>query len=238
MKPFFSKMRRLSLDEMIKAAERKQKNQNAPQMPEMKEEKAVFNRPDQRMNESGRIEAIMSAQELLSFPLAIIDTETPGLNENDEVLEIGIVDETGNTLLEARVKPSVPINPRASAVNGFKDEDLIDCPTIDEIAPAIFSAVAGRKIAGYNISFDMNKLNYSLSQHGILENISNETVDIMSLYKTFRGERKRISLQNACLYENISKSQDHRAVSDCILTLKLLQTIADDRKTMTKENEL
>mgnify|MGYP006445668973 CR=1 FL=1 len=64
----------------------------------------------------------------------VLDTETTGLDHGDEIVEIAVVDAEGRTLLDERIRPSVPISPEAQAIHGITMESLADAPQWPDIA--------------------------------------------------------------------------------------------------------
>ena len=61
-----------------------------------------------------------------------LDTETTGLDpDHDELLEIAIVDDSGEVLLDTLIKPSTnnPVWPEAEAIHGIAPEMVADAPT-------------------------------------------------------------------------------------------------------------
>ncbi len=75
-----------------------------------------------------------------------LDTETTGLSPpRDEILEIGILDDQGRTLVDSLVWP---VNhkawPGAQAIHGISPADVANAPTLDELRSGIIEAVRGR----------------------------------------------------------------------------------------------
>ena len=70
------------------------------------------------------------------------DTETTGLNDDDEIVELAITDERGNTLYSQRFKPTQSMSAGSSRVTGITDDMLADMPTfaseIDDIKTVFF----------------------------------------------------------------------------------------------------
>ena len=95
--------------------------------------------------------------------ILIADTETTGLEPTAQICELAFleVDEDMHVLyeFESLVKPSVPITPGASAVNGITDDMVADAPTIFDIltqhAPGYFDNVS---LCAHNASFDRRML--------------------------------------------------------------------------------
>ena len=60
---------------------------------------------------------------------AILDTETTGLYDDAEIVEISIIDENGGVLLDTLVKPLKPIPAEATAIHGITNEMVATAPT-------------------------------------------------------------------------------------------------------------
>ena len=84
----------------------------------------------------------------------ILDTETTGLSETAQLIEICILDFHGNILLNERVKPSVKVSDGAREVHGIKNRDLKSCRTWPEVYKDYVEVTAGKNIVAYNAKFD------------------------------------------------------------------------------------
>ena len=63
----------------------------------------------------------------------ILDTETTGLDDDAEVVELAVIDCAGTVLLDTLVRPSGPVPAEAAAIHGITDAMLADAPTWSEI---------------------------------------------------------------------------------------------------------
>ncbi|WP_162871171.1 3'-5' exonuclease, partial [Klebsiella pneumoniae] len=59
----------------------------------------------------------------------IIDTETTGLKDFDEIIEITIINMRGEILLNSLVKPSRLIPPGVTEINNITNEMVADAPS-------------------------------------------------------------------------------------------------------------
>lgn len=84
----------------------------------------------------------------------ILDTETTGLSETAQLIEICILDFHGNILLNERVKPSVEVSDDAREVHGIKNRDLKSCRSWPEVYKDYVEVTAGKNIVAYNAKFD------------------------------------------------------------------------------------
>ncbi|CAH0535465.1 hypothetical protein VST7929_03039 [Vibrio stylophorae] len=71
-----------------------------------------------------------------------LDTETTGLDDNAEIIEISIISESGHVLLDTLVKPSQTVSAEATAIHGITDADLVGAPTWPEIKIAFFISLS------------------------------------------------------------------------------------------------
>jgi DNA polymerase-3 subunit epsilon len=90
----------------------------------------------------------------LKNPIVFFDLETTGINvASDRIVEISWLkimpsgQEVSHTQL---VNPTIPIDPRATAIHGISDEDVKDKPTFKEIAKSLVREFEGCDLAGYN----------------------------------------------------------------------------------------
>ena len=104
----------------------------------------------------------------LESPLLFFDIESTGLNiATDGIVELSFVKalpgQPEPQIKTWKIKPwdyqlrrQIPMNPSASAVNGVKDEDLVDCPKFIDVLPEIAQWLQDSDLAGFNSSkFDL-----------------------------------------------------------------------------------
>ena len=79
-----------------------------------------------------------------------LDLETTGLDPiRDEILEIGILDDTGAILLDSLVCPTRHRTwPAAQRINGIDPADVSGSPTLAALRPRLVEAVAGTRARG------------------------------------------------------------------------------------------
>ena len=78
--------------------------------------------------------------------LVFLDTETTGLDDTAEVIEIAIVDAAGAVIFESYCRPTVPVDPGAQAVHGIGPEKLATAPAWPEIAERVRAALEGKTV--------------------------------------------------------------------------------------------
>lgn len=184
----------------------------------------------------------------------ILDTETTGLGESDQVIEIGIIDAmTGETLFHSIVKPvACQVSEEAQAIHGITEAMLVGAPSWLEIHEQIMSILSGRKVIGYNVDFDLGMLGRSHAMavhcgdgfkgnpfercdamHEALQAIRNASEDVMYWYAEFAGDWHEYfrsytwqKLSNAYYQECGKALKDaHRALGDCAATREVVQAV-------------
>ena len=86
----------------------------------------------------------------------MLDTETTGLKEDDEIIQLGIVGLDGSVLFWSNIRPTAKkrVAPKAKAIHGLGIPDLMGFPTYAEFASDIGAAIRDRTIIAYNAEFD------------------------------------------------------------------------------------
>jgi DNA polymerase-3 subunit epsilon len=116
--------------------------------------------------ERDRVSAVLWAREQLSQKdWAILDTETAGLY-GAEIVEIAIINNLGEMLLDALVKPSIPIPAEATDIHGISDAMVAAAPTFPEVYPTD-AALKDKRVLIYNSAFDIKILNYCCRLHSL-----------------------------------------------------------------------
>ncbi|MFB2539464.1 exonuclease domain-containing protein [Acinetobacter sp. c3-l95] len=162
----------------------------------------------------------------------ILDTETTGLGDNDQVIELCILDIHGNSLFDSYIKPKrkMRADNRAMAVHGISNEMLQDAPTWDKVHQQISEILNGKMIVTYNAEFDLRLLEQTAAKYDLA--IPDCTFECaMHVYTAYQMVEKnesprRYKLVDACQYFNIRPAgQVHKAYTDCMMTLELLKAI-------------
>jgi len=166
----------------------------------------------------------------------VLDTETTGIDFRAEIVQIGIIDAAGATLVDTLVKPTRPIPSEATAIHGITDAMVAAAPTIADIADGICSAIRGRVVVIYNAEYDMRLLSQSSRSLGMDTNWRDQAqrwVCAMLAYAEHRGEPGRRygefkwhRLEVAAGYEGIDVGRSHTALDDCRTTLALVRKLA------------
>ena len=183
---------------------------------------------DAHPNPSDRYAAASWARQLLiRRDWVVVDTETTGLANSDQVLQVAVLDPSGRVLVDTTVRPTCEIHPRASEVHGFTIESLGSAPTYDQVHDAIASHLAGRRVIAYNSPFDQRLLAQSAVAWG-LPPVESLWECAMRRYAQYVGSRRRPGSEYTWhkLPRGAESDAIHGARDDCLLTLKLIRHMA------------
>jgi len=183
------------------------------------------------------------ARRFLATPGALIlDTETTGLDDQAEIVEIAIIDVAGNTILNSLIKPTKPIPDEAVAIHGISNEEVADADTWDEIDDSVSSVLAqAPAIAIYNAEYDQRLIYQSRVAAGLAEPgiygyywwdedvadpedmLINEKIScVMRIYAAWYGEWSSYHKS----YKWQALDGGHRALGDCLKTLEKIKEMA------------
>lgn len=162
----------------------------------------------------------------------VIDTETTGLDESDEIIGIVAVDPTGAQVFAAAVRPRAAIHPDATAVHGLTMGDLASAPSFPEIWPQLRAVLHGHTLVAYDAKFDRRMLEQTSWRYGLTPPQFRWRC-AKNLYAQFWGEPllphgyRSQRLAVACQRLGIPLDK-LRAADRCRATLALLRVMAGD----------
>lgn len=172
--------------------------------------------------------AVRWAKKILADPgVIILDTETTGLEYDDEVLEVSVINIAGDTLLDTLVKPTVPISAGALETHGIGHPDLTEAPTFDVVFPQIKNLIlAATYIVIYNADFDRRILRQTCEAHQLPTFWLNvrKFHCAMNGYAEWYGEWS--SYHESYRWQPLNGG--HRALGDCLATLERVKEMAQE----------
>ncbi len=146
----------------------------------------------------------------------IVDTETTGLGKTDIVVEIAIIDLDGNILLNTLVNPKKKIHWAAEKVHGISNSKVQNAPDIREVARKVNKILKNKIMIAYNAKFDARMIKQSFNLNVRYECLMHNVMDFIETHKY-------VSLEVATTNVR-SDYQEHRALEDCYLCLKLIKS--------------
>jgi DNA polymerase III subunit epsilon len=97
----------------------------------------------------------------------VLDTETTGLGNDDQICQIAIASHDGQPLLNELVRPTIAISAQASAIHGITNEQVATAPSFDQLLIPILKAINNRDVVIYNEEFDLRMIRQSLRPYGV-----------------------------------------------------------------------
>ncbi|ELV9213897.1 3'-5' exonuclease [Salmonella enterica] len=193
-------------------------------------------------NHKGILNMVM--QKWLNSDYLIIDTETTGLDNNAEIIEIAIINMHGDVLLNSLVKPTCSIPTAVTKINNITDEMVADAPLWRDVFPVILNIIDEKKWLAWNSKFDSRLIIQTGVKTGYFEDlpaskildiaakINNSQIDAKAIYDQWYGEFdskrnnfKRQRLTTAAERHNVSVNGAHRALADCMMVLGVLNAV-------------
>lgn len=166
--------------------------------------------------------------------VVVIDTETTGLEGDDEVVQLSAVDFNGLTIFNEYIKPRKPISEGASSVHGITNEKVADCHGIRYYWDFFCKKALYQKVVvGYNVMYDIRILlqsavaaDPSLSNTRLFSPLM--VVDVMQLAVMGKGLSKFPRLANLAdmLGVEVAASEGfHDSLFDCVITAACLRKL-------------
>jgi len=162
---------------------------------------------------------------------AVLDFETGGLGEWEDILEIGVVLLDSNYAIEGEFTTLATSHRRIRNpwAHGIDEPQLEGAPDADVAFAELMSILAGRYVVAHNASFEKRSIIYHAEQYGSIGSDMEQAVfiDTMPIAQELTGKRKLTAVTEALAIPHL---QAHAALSDAAATATLLQ-IAAARKS-------
>ena len=138
---------------------------------------------------TSRQRVLYEARELWRNGFVTYDSETTGLEWEDQIIQWAVCSQEGEVLGSGDIKPTVPISVGAYAIHGISEEQLAGAPSFAQVWPVISDLLIGRTVVIYNANFDISKILSSGQAHGIeVPYDFVKDVCAMELFARFYGE--------------------------------------------------
>jgi len=169
---------------------------------------------------------------LIERPLAVLDTETTGLDPiENEIIEIAVHIPTLNIHWVRKIKPEriETAHPKALEVNGYTPEKWEDAGTAAEVLEEANKLLAGCVLLGQNISFDIGFYNAACKRLGIKPSYDRRYVELYTLayIHLVPCGLNSISLHSVCKFLGLSNVGEHTAMADVYRTWAAYQMLRD-----------
>ena len=157
----------------------------------------------------------------------IVATETTGIDESAEVIEVALIDTTGERRCYALSLPVGPIAPEATMAHGWTRRTLREAgarhwPAVhDECVGTLRSA---KVVLGWNVSFDQRML-YQTAERHQRQLPRLRWRDVMRDYAAIRGGRRH-RLEDAAMREGVAH-EERATGGDCEVVLGIMRAMVD-----------
>ena len=161
----------------------------------------------------------------------VCDVETTGLspvyNRITEISLIKIQDGEITDKFSTLINPKQHIPREITYLTGISNEDVIDKPAFDEIAPKIIKFLEDINseniiFVGHNVSFDYKFVSESFKRMNEPVYLNIKTLCTCKLARRLLSQLKSKSLGNVAEYLGFKMDRKHRALDDTIATAKIL----------------
>lgn len=155
----------------------------------------------------------------------VIDLETTGHSpeNNDKIIEIGLVVIKGNEIVDKRntlLNPDQAIPPFITNLTNITDEDVKDAAVFVDKAESIVQLFEDSYLIAHNVPFDMGFLNTELENSG-MKPLQNPVIDTVELCRILYPKSPSYKLSQLATYLGIQHDHPHRALSDAYVTAKI-----------------
>jgi len=174
-----------------------------------------------------REDAVRWARSLLSDrDFVVLDSETTGLGNPIDFVEVGVLSSRGEPLFDSLVKPSCRVEPGASRVHGHTTQSLSGERCFVEVYPDLLEVLWAKRVIVYNASYDRRVWDAAVGRLGARAALARELAPwecAMRAFAAYVGERsKRGGYKNQKLV-----GADHTALGDAHATLRLIELMAE-----------
>lgn len=153
-----------------------------------------------------------------------LDTETTGLGEADQVIEVAILSATGVVLLESLVRPAISVPAEVAAKTGLSMACLGGAPSWREVLPAVRRLLEGREVVAFHAAFDERLIRQTCTSNGLLSPAPRCWTCAQALLSPL-WQREHVSLERVCRTLGIEPGT-HRAAADTHATIRALRAVA------------
>ncbi len=162
-----------------------------------------------------------------------LDTETTGLGENAQIIEIALSNVNGDMVYCQRFKPSVDIEEGAYEKHGISASDLENEPTWDDSIEEIKTLLEGRPIIIFNSEFDIRLIQQTNQAYDLDNDWVNHLETLCAMYLSVEAFGSTNSYGTISLATSTSlagvvwEGEAHSAEADAKVTMGLVKSLAE-----------
>jgi DNA polymerase III subunit epsilon len=163
---------------------------------------------------------------LLKGDFVVLDSETTGLGNPIDFVEVGVLSARGEPLFDSLIRPSCRVESGASRVHGHTTQSLSGKRCFVEVYPDLLEVMWARRVIVYNASYDRRVWDAAVGRLGARAALAGELAPwecAMRAFAAYVGQRsKRGGHKNQKLVGG-----DHTALGDARATLRLIERMAE-----------
>lgn len=166
----------------------------------------------------------------------IVDTETTGLDDSAECVQIVVVNAWGKVGFSSLVRPECPVDEggRAFEIHGYSNAMLRSAPKFQYVYPLLRGWLKGARVIAYNADFDRRVISQACDRCDFVPMWSPGMWECaMLLYAQYEGSPGKYGgfkwhkLQEACAALGMRLDRNwHDAAADAIATFELIEALA------------
>ena len=174
---------------------------------------------------------------MIDSSFVVVDVETTGLSRyRHAITEIAAIKYKDGKITDefvTLIDPQQPIPRFITKLTGIDNSMVKGQPTIDKVVPKFINFLGEDVFVGHNAGFDYNFLNHATYLHA-RKHIENPVLCTCKLARRLVPEIQSKSLGSLCCHFDILNKSAHRAKSDVLATIRLMEIFLD----MLKEREI
>lgn len=145
-----------------------------------------------------------------------LDTETTGLYNDDEIVELAIIDDNNNVLINTLIKPAQKKSwSQAQRIHGISPQMVADAPNLLDISDHIKEVVKDKNLIIYNKDFDVSFFTDELDTAASIQCCMIAFSDHQKIWSDYHQSYKWFKLvEAASICDHIWSSEAHRALAD------------------------
>jgi len=181
-----------------------------------------------------RVAALRWAQSIANDKRVLyLDTETTGLGDSAEIVDVALISANGSVLFNTLIKPDRPIPADSSRIHGIYDRDVVGAPSWTGVSAWLGTLLSGARVVVYNAEYDSRIINASCARFGSIPMASGWECAMIQ-YAAFVGERgiygdyKWHRLERAAAAMGIQPG-GHRALEDANACRNVVLAMAGNR---------
>ena len=156
----------------------------------------------------------------------ILDTETTGLGERAEIIEIAVIDTTGRERFQSLCKPQRRIPKSATKLHKITDRMVARAKKWKDIHGTVDKLIRqANYVLAWNAAFDEEMLRQTAERYHLRWKAKIRFHDLLRDYRRLRPDKVHHGLADACRQEGVpsDKNKAHRAQTDCYSVLDVMR---------------